>query len=58
MVKEYLQGQLKLQGTFVPALSIEKEAKSFVERSYMIFLSDECGCKMKDMIPLLCASNQ
>ena len=58
MVKEYLQGQLKLQGTFVPALSIEKEAKSVVERSYLSFLSDEFGCKMKDMIPLLCASNQ
>lgn len=58
MVKEYLQGQIKLQGSFVPALSIENEAKSVVERSYMSFLSDDFGVNMKEMIPLLCASNQ
>ena len=58
MVKEFLQGQIKLQGSFVPALSIENEAKSVVERSYMSFLSDDFGVSMKEMIPLLCASNQ
>ncbi len=58
MVSEYLRGQIKMQNANVPALRIEQEAKSVVERSYMSFLSDDFGHKMQDMLPLLCASNQ
>lgn len=58
MVSDYLRGQIKMQNVNVPALRIETEAKSVVERSYMSFLSDDFGHSMQEMLPLLCASNQ
>ncbi len=58
MVQDYMQGQFKLKNVSVPALRIEEQAKFVVNRSYTSFLSDEFDIRMKDMVPLLCASNQ
>ncbi len=58
MVLNYMQGQLKLQNVNLPALRIEEQAKSVVERSYKSFLDEDYGTRMQDMIPLLCSSNQ
>lgn len=58
MLSEYFRGQIKMQCTNVPALRIEEEVKSIVERAYVSFLSDEFSQGKLEMIPLLCASNQ
>lgn len=58
MVQEYLHGQLKIQNVNIPAIRIEEEAKSVVERSYKSFLSEDYSTHMQNMIPLLCAENQ
>ena len=57
MVKEYMQGQCKLQNVNLPAVRLEEQAKSVVNRSYTSFLSDDFDKGKKEILIELLRSN-
>lgn len=57
LVADYIHGQIKIQDVSVPILRVKEEAKTIVGRCYTSFLSDEFNLRLRDMIPLLCSSN-
>lgn len=57
MVADYIHGQIKIQDISIPIVRIKENARGIVERCYTSFLSDEFNLRMKDMISLLCCSN-
>ena len=52
ILKQYIQGQLKMQNLQMSNDVIEQEAKKFVEESYISFLSDDFGRKMTNLLPM------
>ena len=52
IIKQYIQGQLKLQNLQMSDDVIEREAKKFVNESYISFLSDDFGRKMTNLLPV------
>lgn len=52
ILKQYIQGQLKMQNLQMSNDVIEQEAKKYVEESYISFLSDDFGRKMTNLLPM------
>lgn len=52
IIKQYVQGQLKVQNLQMNDDIIEQEAKKYVEESYISFLSDDFGRNMTNMLPM------
>ena len=52
ILKQYIQGQLKMQNLQMSDDVIDQEAKKYVEESYISFLSDNFGRKMTNMLPM------
>jgi hypothetical protein len=52
IIKQYVQGQLKVQNLQMNEDVIEQEAKKYVEESYISFLSDDFGRNMTNMLPM------
>lgn len=53
MLRDYMNGQLKLQGIQYPAVRLEEQAKDIVERSYKSFLDDDYSTRIQMMLPII-----
>ena len=52
IVKQYIQGQLKVQNVPMNEDVIVREVKKYVEESYTSFLSDDFGRSMTNLLPM------
>ncbi|NYI49039.1 hypothetical protein [Macellibacteroides fermentans] len=53
MVQEYMKGQLKIQDLNLPAVRLQEQAKSIVDRSYKSFLDDDYISRIQMILQLL-----